>query len=84
MIEDTIASLETRIQAASGLTDIQRADLQKQLDTLKAEAAAHDKSGTVHHGLEGLSDAVAGQEAQHPRITELINSISNVLSNTGI
>jgi hypothetical protein len=36
------------------------------------------------HALQGLSSSVAGLEAQHPRLTELVNSLSVLLSNTGI
>jgi len=42
------------------------------------------KKPSVRLALQNLSDAVAGQEAKHPQITELVNSISQVLSNTGI
>lgn len=110
MIEDTIASIESRLKNSTGLSAKQRDELQGLLHTLKSELAvlekadadqAHSVAGyvglstheatraqkdpqSVEHALEGLNSAVSGLEAQHPRLTELVNSLSMLLSNTGI
>ena len=34
--------------------------------------------------LEGLSGSVAGFEKSHPRLVQIVNTISNMLSNLGI
>jgi ABC-type transporter Mla subunit MlaD len=101
MIEDTIRSLEARLQSANGLTHDQRRELEGLVATLKSELSTLPNAGptgmgsavvkranhspqSVREALDDLNAAVAGQEAQHPKITELINSLSLVLSNTGI
>ena len=110
MIEDTIASIESRLKSAAGLSAEQRVELQTLLGTLKSELAVLEKADadqarsvagyvalstheatraskdpkSVQHALEGLNSAVSGLEAQHPRLTELVNSLGMLLSNTGI
>jgi hypothetical protein len=38
----------------------------------------------LKHSLEGLSSSVEGFEESHPRLVQLVNSISHTLSNLGI
>ena len=101
MIEDTIHTLEARLQSANGLTHDQRRELEGLVATLKAELSTLPNAGptgmgaavvkrqkhspqSVREALDDLNAALAGQEAQHPKITELVNSLSLLLSNTGI
>ena len=102
MIEDTIHTLEARLQSANGLTHDQRRELEGLVATLKAELSTLPNAGptgmgsaaivkrqnhapqSVREALDDLNSALAGQEAQHPKITELVNSLSLLLSNTGI
>ncbi|MEI6233433.1 MAG: DUF4404 family protein [Planctomycetota bacterium] len=86
MINDTLSTLETRIQNVSGLSDSDRSEMLELIATLKSEAASNGEAQpqSVHGALQNLSDAISKQEVQHPQITELVNSMSQVLSNTGI
>ena len=47
-----------------------------------ARAQKHPR--LLQHAIEGLSSSVAGLEIQHPRLTELINTLCASLSNSGI
>jgi hypothetical protein len=38
----------------------------------------------LKHSLEGLTSSVEGFEQSHPRLVQLVNGISNTLSNLGI
>src|SRR5258706_11862098 len=38
----------------------------------------------LKHSLEGLTSSVEGFEQSHPHLVELVNGISNTLSNLGI
>ena len=38
----------------------------------------------LKHSLDGLNASVAGMEAEHPKITALVNRLCNLLSNMGI
>lgn len=38
----------------------------------------------LKHSLDGLSSSVEGFEESHPQLVQLVNSISNTLSNLGI
>ena len=83
MIEDAIAEIESRLHAAD-LADAQRAGLQTQLQTLKTELSTTKNPHTIKAALDGLSTSVAGLEAQHPKLTELVGSLSLLLSSSGI
>ncbi len=98
MIEETIASLESRLHHAHGLSDEQRRELETLVATLKTELSTLPHAGptgtvvkranhppqSLRQSVDALSTLLSGQEVQHPRITELVNSISLLLSNTGI
>ena len=86
MIHDTIATLENRIQNAAGLGDLERGEMLVLISTLKSETnpTAAVQPQSVRGAFQGFTNAIESQEVQHPQITELVNSISQVLSNTGI
>ena len=54
------------------------------------EISAHEATRTEQNptllklSLEGLSRSVAGFEKSHPRLVQIVNTISNMLSNLGI
>jgi prefoldin subunit 5 len=54
------------------------------------EVSAHEATRTEQNpdllklSLQGLSSSVDGFERSHPRLVQLVNSISNTLSNLGI
>jgi len=39
---------------------------------------------TLKHSLDGLSSSVQGFEESHPRLVQIVNAVSNTLSNLGI
>jgi hypothetical protein len=55
-----------------------------------AEVSAHEATRTDQNphllklSLEGLSSSVAELEESHPRLVQIVNAISNTLSNLGI
>lgn len=55
-----------------------------------AELSAHEATRTQQNpqllklSLEGLAQSVEGFEKSHPRLVQIVNSISNTLSNLGI
>ncbi len=55
-----------------------------------AEISAHEATRTEQNpqllklGLQGLSSSVEELEKTHPRLVQLVNTISNTLSNLGI
>jgi Mg2+ and Co2+ transporter CorA len=55
-----------------------------------AQVSAHEATRTkqnpqsLHHSLAGLRSSVDGFEKSHPRLVQIVNAISNTLSNLGI
>lgn len=55
-----------------------------------AQVSAHEATRAepnvqlLTHGLNGLSDAVREFEATHPRLTNTVNSIHQILTNIGL
>jgi prefoldin subunit 5 len=55
-----------------------------------AQASAHEATRekqnpeSLQHSLQGLRSSVDGFEQSHPKLVQIVNSISNTLSNLGI
>jgi archaellum component FlaC len=55
-----------------------------------AQLSAHEATRTqqnpqsLHHSIEGLRSSVEGIEKSHPQLVQIVNNISNTLSNLGI
>jgi archaellum component FlaC len=55
-----------------------------------AQLSAHEATRTkqnpqsLHHSLEGFRSSVEGFEKSHPKLVQIVNNISNTLSNLGI
>src|ERR1039458_4232016 len=55
-----------------------------------AQLSAHEATRTkpnpqsLDHSLQGLRSSVDGFEKSHPRLVQIVNAISNTLSNLGI
>jgi Mg2+ and Co2+ transporter CorA len=55
-----------------------------------AQVSAHEATRTkqnpqsLHHSLQGLRSSVDGFEKSNPRLVQIVNAISNTLSNLGI
>ena len=65
-------------------------DEQAQSIAAFAEVSAHEATRAQQNpqllklSLEGLGQSVEGFEKSHPRLVQIVNSISNTLSNLGI
>jgi hypothetical protein len=54
-----------------------------QLSTHEA-MRANQNPQSLHHSLQGLRSSAAGFENSHPKLVQVVNAISNILSNLGI
>jgi len=85
MIEKTIAEIEAKIRA-EGIGDERKRELLQLLARLKTEIAARDEHNLkpLKNSVEELRSSVEGFEQSHPKLVQIVNSISNTLSNLGI
>ena len=85
MIEKTISEIEAKIRAESIEEDRKR-ELLQLLARLKMEITARDKQNLtpLKNSVEELRSSVEGFEQSHPKLFQLVHSISNTLSNLGI
>jgi hypothetical protein len=95
---DRIKQIESRVLAASNLSEQEKADLLADLAALRVEAeplaagtsaAAQPVEIAPYEGplepvVNELTASVEGLEASHPRLTQLVNRVAVVLSNMGI
>ena len=92
MIDKTIGEIEAKIRSADGLGDERKNELLRLVSTLKSQAAALEKSRHtaqekqthLKNSMDELRSSVEGFESSHPKIVQLVNNISNTLSNWGI
>ena len=88
MIENTISEIEGKIRGAGDLGEERKRELLQLLTTLKNEATALKKTQadarSVKNSLDELRSSVEGFEKSHPKLVQLVNSISNTLSSWGI
>jgi uncharacterized coiled-coil DUF342 family protein len=85
MIETTISEIEAKIRT-EGISDERKRELLQLLARLKTELVAHDKQNLkpLRNSVEELRSSVEGFEQSHPKLVQLVHSISNTLSNLGI
>jgi hypothetical protein len=93
---ERIQQIESRVVAATSLSEQEKADLLADLAALRAEAQPLSRDsaaapaemapyeGPLEPIVTELTDSVAGLEASHPRLTQLVNRVAVVLSNMGI
>ena len=93
MIEDTIAKIEERLRTAENLPSSERAELERLLAQLRAEAASlpqlREPAGEpgdedVHSALDRLGESLTEFETTHPQLVGIVNRISTMLANMGI
>jgi hypothetical protein len=96
MILHEIDQLEARIRSAVGISEEQKAELLKLLNSMRAEVkglpeGSESIAETVHNGDRPIEEvmgeikaSVSELEASHPRLTQLTNQVAVVLSNMGI
>ena len=86
MIENTIGEIEAKIRGADSVSEERKGELLQLLAKLKIEIAGRDKQNLtpLKHSVEELRVSVAGFEQSHPKLVQVVNGISNTLSNLGI
>lgn len=87
MIRNRLDEIEAKVQGASNIPEDTRAQLLTLLGDLKTEAVklaeTHDEK-TVDAALEGLTTPVSDFETTHPKLTQLVNRLADMLSSVGI
>jgi chromosome segregation ATPase len=92
MIDKTIGEIEVKLRGAEGLAEERKRELLQLVATLKTEAAklkqtqdaTREKQKSLKYSVDELRSSVEGFEKDHPKLVQLVNSISNTLSNLGI
>jgi hypothetical protein len=86
MIENTIGEIEAKIRGADSVSDERKRELLQLLATLKTEIATSQNQNLqpLKHSVEELRSSVEGFEKSHPKLVQIVNSISNTLANLGI
>ena len=84
MIEKTIGEMEAKIRGADSLDDARKRELLQLLAGLKTEIAEKQNLDALKNSVEELRASVGGFEQSHPKLVQIVNNISNTLSNWGI
>jgi uncharacterized protein YoxC len=86
MIENTIGEIEAKIRGEDSISDDRKRELLQLLAKLKTEIANGQNQNLqpLKHSVEELRSSVEGFEQSHPKLVQIVNSISNTLSNLGI
>ena len=86
MIEKTIGEIEAKIHGADSISDEHKRELLQLLAKLKTEIATGQNQNLqpLKSSVEELRTSVEGFEQSHPKLVQIVNSISNTLSNLGI
>lgn len=91
MIEKIISDLEAKMRTQA-IGEAARSELLQLLAQLRTEIAALEKSSDesrekqqeLKSSVDELRSSMEGFEQSHPRLVQVVNSISNTLSNWGI
>jgi uncharacterized coiled-coil DUF342 family protein len=85
MTEKTISEIEAKIHAES-ISDDRKRELLQLLARLKTEIATRDKQNLtpLKNSVEELRSSVEGFEQSHPKLVQMVNSLSSTLANLGI
>ena len=80
-----LAKLKTEITKLAQTHSDEAMSITGFTDVSAHEATRRDRNPQLLElSLEGLSSSVKGFEATHPRLVEIVNSISLMLSNSGV
>ncbi len=84
-LQTLLHTLKSELTALSKTKSDQARSITGYIDLSTHEATREEKQPHLfRHAIEGLSSSVVGMEVQHPRLTELVNALSQLLSNAGI
>jgi prefoldin subunit 5 len=80
-----LGTLKTEIAALSQ-THGEQADSIANFTQASAHEATREQQNpqSLEHSVQGLRSSVDGFEQSHPKLVQIVNSISNTLSNLGI
>ena len=80
-----LATLKTEVAKLSQ-TNSEQADSIAGFAQLSAHEATrtHQNPQSLEHSVQGLRSSVDGFEKSHPKLVQIVNAISNTLSNLGI
>jgi hypothetical protein len=81
MINDDIHKLENVIQGLQGLDSKKKAELLGLIDSLKAQT---DRLTQTHTAIGRLAQSIKAFEGAHPKLVEVVDEISHMLSQIGI
>jgi len=86
MIEQTISELEAKINGADSISAEHKAELLQLLEKLKTDLAAKETQNltSLKSSVEELRSSVEDFEKSHPKLVQIVDRISNTLSNLGI
>jgi prefoldin subunit 5 len=80
-----LGTLKTEIAALSKTHGEQASSIANFTQTSAHEATREKQNPeSLEHSLQGLRSSVDGFEQSHPKLVQIVNSISNTLSNLGI
>ena len=84
-LKQLLATLKSEVAALSK-THAEEARSISGFTELSAHEATREQPNpqSLTHALKGLSSSVEGFESSHPKLVQLVNSISNSLANMGI
>jgi len=86
MIEKTIGEIEAKIRGADSVSEERKSELLQLLVKLKTEITTSQNQNLqpLKNSVEELRSSVEGFEQSHPKLVQIVNSISTTLSNLGI
>ena len=82
---DLLGKLKSEVASLSSTNEEQAHSIAGFTELSTHEAMRKEQNPqTLKHSLDGLSSSVQGFEESHPRLVQLVNAVSNTLSNLGI
>src|SRR5262245_6777649 len=80
-----LTTLKSEVAALSQTHEEQAASITRFADISASEATREQQDRRLLDlSLQGLSSSVSGFEKSHPKLVQIVNAVSNALSNLGI
>ena len=80
-----LGTLKSEVGALAKTHDEQASSIANFAQTSAHEATRENQNPqSLEHSLQGLRSSVDGFEQSHPKLVQIVNNISNTLSNLGI
>ena len=82
---DLLTKLKSEVSSLSRTDEEQARSIAGFTELSTHEATRSEKNPQLlNYALEGMSSSVKGFEESHPRLVQIVNAVSNTLSNLGI